>query len=89
LEKRESRPHKGTRGKAGSLNPYHTKLVKEIIDVSPGQRRPAEYLPLSGAGSRQRFLGGVPFLIKLGVVEGIEEPEEPEATAECVPSKQV
>ncbi len=73
LEKRESRPHRGTRGAAGSRNPRHVRLVREVLGVHPAQRRPEEYRPVTGAGSKRRFFAGMPFLIRLGDLVKIED----------------
>jgi hypothetical protein len=73
LEKIPQRDHRGSRGPAGSLNPRHIRLVKQIIEIAPAERRPAEFLTVTRAASRRRLLAGVPFLIKLGEMRDIQE----------------
>jgi hypothetical protein len=81
MEARESPVHRGTRGNPGSLARFQTGVVSEVLEVPEGARRPAEQLTLTGAGSRRRFLGGYPFLIKGGVLTDLILPAEPPATA--------
>jgi hypothetical protein len=77
LERVPKPKHRGSQGNKGSLIRFQTKVVKEVIGVPANARRPAEHLTLTGSGSRRRFLGGIPFLIRGGVMEGILE-NEPE-----------
>jgi hypothetical protein len=49
------------------------KVVREVLGVPANARRPAEHLSLSGAGTRRRFLGGIPFLIRGGDLQDILE----------------
>jgi len=54
------------------------KIVREVLGVPANARRPAEHLSLSGAGTRRRFLGGLPFLIRGGDLQDIlEDAAEP------------
>ncbi len=61
------------------------KVVKEVLGVPSNARRPAEHLTLGGAGTRRRFLGGQPFLIRGGIVEDVLE-DDSTATAEPIPA---
>lgn len=73
LERVPKPDHRGSQGDKGSLIRFQSKVVKEVIGVPANARRPAEHLTLTGTGSRRRFLGGIPFLIRGGVIEGILE----------------
>ena len=47
-----------------------------ILDTPPRDKRPPEFKPITGAGSLQRFFGGLPFLIRRGeiaVLEGVRD----------------
>jgi transposase len=76
LELVPKRIHRGTQGDKGSLIRYQTKTVEEIVGVPENKRRPAEHQTLTGAGSRRRMLAGIPFLIRGGVMLGVEGVEE-------------
>lgn len=80
LERRRPVLHRGTRGEAGTLHPRHNRLFRQIVEVAPRERKPAEYRTITGAGSRQRVFAGLPFLIKLGDVVSVEGPDVVEAT---------
>jgi hypothetical protein len=80
LEQIPSKVHAGSGGKRGTVAPRHTKMVREVLSVPTTERRPVEQQTLTGAGSRRRFLAGIPFLIRGGVVE----PEKPTKVTEFV-----
>jgi hypothetical protein len=71
LEKLPRKDHDGTQGDKGSLVRFQIKAVKEIIGVPESRRRPDEFLRVTGAGVRRRFLAGQPFLIRGGVLENV------------------
>jgi hypothetical protein len=73
LERVPRKDHDGTQGDKSSLIRYQTKTVREITGVPENRRRPVEHLTLTGAGSRRRYLAGQPFLIRGGVLDGIQE----------------
>lgn len=72
LQKVPSPEHRSSRGDCGSLIRFQTRTIREVTGVPVNQRRPVEHLTLTGAGTRRRFLGGTPFLIRGGVIEGLE-----------------
>jgi hypothetical protein len=39
-----------------------------ILDTPPRDKRPVEFKPVTGAGSLQRYFGGLPFLIRRGEI---------------------
>ena len=73
LDKVPTRLHRQSRGNADTLVRFQTKVIREVLGVPSNARRPAEHLTLTGAGTRRRFLGGVPFLIEGGVLEDVSE----------------
>jgi hypothetical protein len=42
-----------------------------ILDTPPRDKRPVEFKPVTGAGSLQRYFGGLPFLIRRGEIGAI------------------
>lgn len=73
LERVPRKEHEGTQGDKSSLVRYQSKTVAEVMSLPHNERRPVEYLTLTGAGSRRRTLAGQPFLIRGGVVVGANE----------------
>jgi len=71
LERVPKKLHRGTQGDRDTLTRYQTKVVREVLGVPSNSRRPAEHLTVTGAGTRRRFLGGLPFLIRGGVLEDV------------------
>ncbi len=67
------------------LTQRQVKVVKEVLEVPANARRPAEQLTLTGAASRRRFIAGIPFLIRGGVLEGVLE-DVPTETTEPIPA---
>jgi hypothetical protein len=43
-----------------------------ILDTPPRDKRPVEFKPVTGAGSLQRYFGGLPFLIRRGEIGAVE-----------------
>lgn len=62
---------------AARVKERQTNMVQTIImDTPPRDRRPVEFKPITGAGSFQRYFGGLPFLIRrgeIGVLDGVRE----------------
>jgi hypothetical protein len=71
LERVPKKIHRGTQGDKDTLARFQTKVVREVLGVPANARRPVEHLTITGAGSRRRFLGGIPFLIRLGVMDDV------------------
>jgi hypothetical protein len=85
LNKIPKRQHRGTQGGKDSLIRFQAKMVREVLGVPANNRRPAEHLTVTGAGTRRRFLGGLPFLIRGGVLEDVLE-DISETDAERIPA---
>jgi hypothetical protein len=50
-----------------------SEMVQTIIlDTPPRDKRPVEFKPVTGAGSLQRYFGGLPFLIRRGEIGGVD-----------------
>ena len=75
LEQQTKRDNRAGRGDNGSLVRFQSKAVREVLGVPASERRPAELRTTTGAGSRRRFLAGLPFLIRGGVFVGVAESE--------------
>ena len=54
---------------AARVNERQCDMVQTIIlDTPPRDKRPVEFKPVTGAGSLQRYFGGLPFLIRRGEI---------------------
>jgi hypothetical protein len=84
LHKEPIRLHQGTQGDKNTLVRFQTKLVREVLGVPQGLRRPVEYQIGTGTDAKARCLGSVHFLIHGGVMEGVLEADS-EKTAERKP----
>jgi len=82
--------HRGIpKASRGTLAPVHTRIIREVLGVPKNARRPAEHLTTSGAALKRRFLGGIPFLIRTGVMEDVLEDVsglEPEQVTVGIPA---
>ncbi len=82
LEKKIHVEHVGTRGPAYTVSPRLARVVSEVLEVHPSVRHPSDFQQLKGAASTRRTLGGVPFLIMRGTLDGIIRLPEAEETEE-------
>lgn len=56
-------------GFAARVTQRQCDMVQTIIlDTAPRDKRPVEFKPVTGAGSLQRYFGGLPFLIRRGEI---------------------
>ncbi len=57
---------------AAKVAESHVQQVESVVLVPPVDRGPEELRAVTRAGRRRRSLAGVPFLIRLGQMEGLE-----------------
>jgi len=58
------------------VNERHIKMVRLILDSPPVDRQPKELQGITGAARARRYIGGLPFLIKVGHFEEFPESQE-------------
>lgn len=63
---------------AANVAARHVQQIESLLVVSPVQRGPEELRTVAGAGRRHRYFAGVPFLIRLGQMDGVEIPDSEE-----------
>jgi hypothetical protein len=78
LDAKEHRNHAREHGderkiKADNVAARHVQQIESLLVVAPVQRGPEDLRVVTGAGRKHRCFAGMPFLIQLGQMDGIEE----------------
>lgn len=77
LDRKAHRQHAREHGeerkvKADNVAARHVSQIESLLVVPAIQRGPEEFKVVAGAGRRHRYFAGIPFLIQLGQMDGVE-----------------